>query len=353
MPFDRPPPQDILQRIQAEIDIALPGADARVRRSVEGVMARVLAMSMHELYGYLGWASRQILPDSAEAEFLERHASLWGVFRKSAAAASGAVTFTGTDGAIVPAGSLLTRSDDSAYITLSDIAIAGGSGTGSVVATLAGAESNAVSGTRLRLSAPVAGVASEAPVQAGGLSGGADAEDDAALRARVIERIRQPPHGGAAFDYIVWALEVPGVTRAWVWPEQYGPGTLAISFVMDEKVGTILPSAGEVAAVQAYIDARRPVTADPTVIAPTALPVDFIVHLNPNSLSVQTAVRAEIEDFFRREAKPGGTLFVSRMREAISAAVGEFDHILVAPAGNVVAGFGQMPVPGTYTFAGI
>lgn len=353
MPFDRPTPATILARIQAEIDIALPGADARIRRSVEGVLAKVLAMSSHELYGFLDWNSRQILPDTAESEFLERHASLWGITRKAASPAIGTVQFTGTSGAIIPAGSTIVRNDDAAYTVDADITIAAGTGTGTVTAVTGGAGGNAAAGTKARLSSPIAGVVSEGVVQSGGLSGGADTEDDESLRARVIARIRQQPHGGAAFDYVTWAMEIPGVTRAWVWPEQYGAGTVAVTFVMDDKAGSIIPSGPEVAAVQEHIDALRPVTADVTVFAPIAAPVDFEVHLNPNSLAVQASVQAEIEDFLRREAVPGGTLYLSRLNEAISAAAGEFDHVLVAPAANVVSDFGDLATAGTFTWAGL
>ena len=58
-----------------------------------------------------------------------------------------------------------------------------------------------------------------------GIAGGADEQSDLLLLQRVLARLRQPPHGGADFDYIRWALEVPGVTRAWVYPLELGAGT--------------------------------------------------------------------------------------------------------------------------------
>lgn len=354
MPFDRPSPTEILQRIQAEIDIAIPGADARLRRSVESVIARVLAMAAHEMFGYLDWNSRQILPDSAEAEYLARHAALWGIERKAATAAGGSITFSGTDGSVIPAGSVLRRSDTLEYALAADVTIAAGTGTGTVSASSAGADGNADIGTKLSLVSPVAGVETSVSViddgSGGGLTGGTDTETDSALRVRVIERIQEPPQGGADFDYVSWAKEVAGVTRAWVYPLQLGLGTVEVIFVMDNKVGTIVPSASEVEAVQDHIDAVRPVTADVTVAAPTPVEVDFEIHVSPNSVAIQTAIKAELEDFFKREAVPGGTLWLSRINEAISAATGEFDHILVSPAANVEMDFGELPVVGDYTW---
>jgi len=86
MPFDRPSPFAIRDRLAAEVELALPGADARLRRSMEEVLVRVIAVGSHELHGHLDWISRQILPDTAEDAELARHAAIWGVARLAAAA---------------------------------------------------------------------------------------------------------------------------------------------------------------------------------------------------------------------------------------------------------------------------
>ena len=98
MPFSRPSPAEIRNRMAAEIAVALPGADARLRRSMEEVLVRSIAIASHELHGHLEWAAQQILPDTAEDEVLARHAAIWGLTRIAATTAIGAVTFTGTPG---------------------------------------------------------------------------------------------------------------------------------------------------------------------------------------------------------------------------------------------------------------
>lgn len=188
---------------------------------------------------------------------------------------------------------------------------------------------------------------------AGLLSGGADVETDDALRARLLARIQQPPHGGASYDYTAWALEVPGVTRAWVYPAELGLGTVTLRFVRDnDGTGTaIIPDAGEVAAVQAYIDARRPVTAQLTVVAPAAVPLNFTIQgLVPATLTVQAAVQAELADLLLREAVPGGIILLSHIRAAISAAAGETDYVLTAPLSNVTNSTGNMSTMGSITW---
>ena len=43
---------------------------------------------------------------------------------------------------------------------------------------------------------------------------------------------------------------------------------------------------------------------------------------------------AELRDLIQREAIPGGTLLISHIREAISVAAGEQEHVLSSPTEN-------------------
>ncbi|MBI1214560.1 MAG: baseplate J protein [Alphaproteobacteria bacterium] len=356
MSFNTPSPADILTRLQGEIDIALAGADARVRRSVEAVLAKMLTMAEYELYRYLYWISRQILVDQADDDMLDRHGDIWGIPRTAATAATGPVRLTGTNGTVIAAGTELQRTDGVEYTLDADVTIAAGIGDGTVTASVAAAAGDADEGVKLTMISPVAGANGDVTVQAPGLSGGNDIESDTDYRTRILERIQSPPSGGSKTDYVEWAKEVSGVTRVWVYPLQLGDGTVEIMFVMDNKTDTIIPTAEEVAAVQDYIDgdAVRPVTADVTVAAPTAVPVDLTINLNPNTVAVQTAVTAELTDFFKRESEPGGTLYLSRINEAISAAAGEFDHAIAlldgAAAADVARSFGELSTLGDITW---
>ena len=130
----------------------------------------------------------------------------------------------------------------------------------------------------------------------------------------------------------------------------YGVGTLAVLFVRDDDA-SLIPDAGEVAAVQSYLDSVRPVTAQVTALAPTAKPVSFTIAVTPGTAAVKAAVEAELRDLIRRDAAPGETLLISRIREAISRAAGESDHVLTAPAGNVTTTAIEMCTFGAITWA--
>jgi uncharacterized phage protein gp47/JayE len=345
--FSRPSLADIIQRVRNDVLSRL-STDDVLRRADAEVYARVMGGVAHGLYGFIEWLSDQVIYDTAELEYLERWCSIWGISRKAAAVATGSITFTVQAGSVIPSGTLLQALDGVQYQTTADAVIAAPTATAPVSAVLAAAAGNRATGQSLSLVSPVVGVQTTAT--AGELSGGADIETDDALRARLLARIQQPPHGGASYDYIAWALEVSGVTRAWVYPAELGLGTVTVRFVRDLDA-TPIPDAGEVAAVQAFIDVRRPVTAQVTVVAPAAVPINFQIQgLTPSNATVQAAVQAELQDLLLRESVPGGTILLSHIRAAISAAAGETDYVLVSPAANVTNTTGNMSTMGTITW---
>lgn len=350
MPFTRPTLADLVTRTLSDTTSRL-SVDALLRRADAEVLARVLAGTAHGLYGYIDWLSRQILPDMAESEWLDRHASLWlQNGRKPAATASGSINFAGVDGSLIPVGTLLTTANGVQVKTAADVTISAGIGTATAVAVVAGASGNLPAGLSLALVSPVYGVQSTATVSSSGFTGGADIESDDSLRERIISRIQQPPHGGAEHDYIAWALEAPGVTRAWCYPREMGLGTVTVRFMRDGDVNPI-PDAAAVAAVQAYIDVLRPVTASVYVVAPIAVPLNFTISATPNTQAVRDAIKAELQDLLLREAEPGATILLSHIREAISIAAGEINYVMSAPAADVTHTTGQMAVMGTITWA--
>lgn len=350
MPFARPTLQEIRTRVEADVAGRL-GLSVLLPRSVLQVLAAVVAGAAHQLHGHLDWLADQIFPDTADADHLERLASIWGVTRKPAAFASGSVEFTGGAGILIPAGTLVQRSDGAQFATAADATISGGAAAAEVEATAAGAAGNTPGGTILSLVSPIAGIVGVVTVAGDGLVDGADMESDEELRFRLLSRIQEPPQGGSASDYETWALQVAGVTRAWSYPEYLGPGTVGLTFVVDNDPDGLIPDAGQVAEVQAYIDERRPVTADVTVFAPVAVPLDFDITLVPDTSAVRGAVEAALLDLIRREARPGGTLLLSHIREAISTAAGETDHELNGPSANVVSDPGDLSTMGMITWS--
>lgn len=354
MPFARPTLTEIIDRVIADISSRIVGVESAVlRRSLLGILGRAEAGAVHLLYGYIDWVSSQVLPDTADYDYLVRWCRIWGVLPNAATFSTGQVTFTGTNGTTIPDGTIVQRQDGVQYATQGDVTITGGTATATVLAVVAGADGDMAAGAAVFLLQPIAGVQATATVAAGGIVDGEDADSEAnkeRLLNRLLKRIQNPPQGGSATDYEQWALAVPGVTRAWVYPLEMGAGTVTVRFVRDDDAGGIIPDAGEVNEVQEYIDLLRPVTAEVFVVAPVAVPLNMTIKLQPNNAQVQAAVAAELQDLITRDAVPGGTILISRLREAVSIAAGEENNQIVTPTADVTHTTGQMAVLGTITW---
>jgi uncharacterized phage protein gp47/JayE len=343
MTFQRPTVSELVRRTRNDVVSRLSRDDV-LRRDDAEVYARVMAGVAHGLYGNLSWLANQLIYDTAEAEFLERWASIWKIPRRPAAAATGTVTFTMQAGAGVPEGTLLKALDDVQYQTTEDAAQ---DGTAQVECLIPSAAGNRMAGEILGMVSPIRGVHPD--VLAGTLSGGSNAESDDSLRERLLMRIQQQPQGGALHDYIAWALEVPGVTRVWPSPEEPETGFVTVRFVRDDDVDMI-PSMDDVQKVYDHIDTLKPVQAKLVVVAPIPESLFFEISLTPDTLATREAVENELRDLLFREAAPGATILLSHIKSAISLAFGEIDHTLVQPTGNVTHGKGRIAVFGGITW---
>lgn len=352
MAFTRPTLQQLITRAESDLVSRLQITSTVLRRALVRILARVWAGAVHGLHGHVEWASRQFFAISADTEYLDLHGAELAIERKAAEYAAGNVTFTGSNATDIPIDTRLVRQDGVEYRTTAIGTIASGSATIAIEAVDAGIASNADAGVVLSLVSPIAGVSAIATIAAGGCANGIDTETDDDYRARILARKRNPPHGGNANDYVSWATDVSGVTRAWVYENYMGAGTVGVTFVLDALVN-IIPDSAKVAEVQAYIDApgRRPLCAQVDVFAPIAAPLNLTIAVLPDTSAVRAAVAAEIEDLLLREGQPGATLLLSHIHEAISTAAGEVDHDLVSPLADIPHDPSELPVLGTITWA--
>lgn len=349
MPLTKPTVRELTAQTEAHLASRL-GVGALFPRSVLYVLARVMAGSTYHLFARLEWVWRQLWEDTADGAELERRASICGIYRKPASAAEITVTFTGT-AASIASGVRVRRVDGVEFVTTEAGTFVLGATTVAATAAEAGAAANSNIATPLTLTSPILNV-NTAAVVASLETSGADREDDEALRARVLQRKRNPPHGGAPADYIAWALEVPGVTRVWVQRAYPEPGSVGVTFVLDNDPSDIIPSPSKVAEVQAYIDPRAPATAFPIVYAPGTVAVDVEIALTVDTQAIRDAVESSLGEFFTRSADAGGsTVYLSQIREAISTAAGEVDHTLVDPVADTTVPVGSIATLGTVTFS--
>jgi uncharacterized phage protein gp47/JayE len=70
-------------------------------------------------------------------------------------------------------------------------------------------------------------------------------------------------------------------------------------------------------------------------VIPTLEPIDIEIQLNPDTPEIRASIQMSLESFMRQQASPGGSILISKLREAISTAAGEDDHTLISPVANI------------------
>lgn len=367
MAFAIPSLRDLVERARLNFRAHLPGTDAWLWPNNINPSAKVMAGLTHEAFGFADYIARQKFALTADGDNLDMHGAELGLSRRSATVSAGDVVFTASTALTVAEGAILARSDSVTYRAGAAGALAApGTLTLPVVSEANGKATIAVAGTSLTASSGVVGTAAIA-VGSGGLVGGGDLEGDEPFRERILFRKRNVPQGGSAADYVMWASEVPGVTRVFVERLWAGPGTVRVFPLFDDDYPGGIAPAGRILQVADYLETLRPAGAALTVSAPNAATIDVVVSgLSPNSPTVQEAVRAEMRAAFRRRGRVSGIdetfasmpylaspLSFSRswLWQAAANATGEQAHGIAAPPADIAIPSGSIPVLGSVTFS--
>lgn len=372
--FSIPTLAGLVEMARKSLRSYLKGTDAWIWPNNMAVAAKVMGGVGSEIMGFAANIRRDMFALTAVGDALESHGAQIGIVRRPAAPASGPVTLTVPGAVTVAAGAIFTRGDGFQYAAATATSLPGaGTLDVAVIARLDGKAGNAIEGAPLTITSGVTGTATAA-VGSGGIADGEEIEEDgeaftsdlATLRGRVLFRKRNPPHGGAPSDYVLWGTSVSGVTRVFVERRWIGAGTVRVFVLMDDRYPDGIPSPADVARVDDVIQLLAPAGASVTTSAPIAVPVNVVINsLQPNTPDVQQAVRAELADAFRRLSAVAGNdtphdgmpylatpQSFSRewIGQAISNASGSKRHILVAPAADTALTSGHIATLGTVTF---
>jgi uncharacterized phage protein gp47/JayE len=357
MPWTTPTLRAVRETVRGEVTTAL-GRASFVGNSVLRVMADAMAALAHLTLRYLDWVALQLLPDTAEHEWLDRHGTIWlsnadgSKGRKAGTFASGTVTMTGVTGIILDAGTRLSGSDNWPYETTAPVYVTDAGAPVAVRALNPGAGGNRTTGDVLSLDTAVSGVNGTAPVVA--LDGGTDPETDDELRTRVLFRIQQPPMGGDADDYVAWTLQVPGVTRAWCSPLEMGIGTVTVRFMMDDLRADNdgFPTEDDCRTVAAYLDTVRPVAVkDFYVVAPIQQPIDCqITQLVTDNEDTRAGIETSLRAMLHELAAPGQTIYEAWKSFAIMSAPNVDSFLLINATDDVMPSPGHMAVLGSIIY---
>ena len=233
-----------------------------------------------------------VFADTAVGEYLDRCVEAHGLSRKPATSTVRKMTTS----AAVPVGSRWGI-NDLVYKVTEEI----GSTEYHVTCETAGIIGNHYTGELQ----PLSNVSGVTATLADVITPGVEAETDSALRDRFYQKVRLPATSGNAYHYKLWALQVPGVGDARVFPLDSGPGTVGVLIVdTDKKINKSLE-----AEVSAYIETVRPIGASVTVGSPdpASVAVTANVLLDGSKLigEVQESFKGLLAEYLR------GLVFVS------------------------------------------
>ena len=311
-----------------------------------------VAAQVYGLYVQAEWLSRQCFPQTAQGEWLDRHAALRGLERREALKAQGMLRFSvdaaaGAD-LTIPAGTVCATAGLVRFETVEEAVLPAGN-TWVEVPALAvepGGAGNVPAGSILSMVVPPVGVSR--CVNAAPFAGGADAESDESLRARVMETYRRMPNGANAAFYEQTALSFDQVVSAAVLPRSRGIGTV------DVVVATMdgLPGAELLEALADHFRQRREIAVDVEVKAPTVKPVDVTVKVKAAEgaapQEVKTNVEGALRDFFSGE-RLGRDVLVAQLYKLVFDREGVDNCTVEAPAADVAVSAGELPRLGTLT----
>lgn len=292
--------------------------------------------------------------ENTPSKYLDLRCAEIGITRKPAVKAIGQVTFTGTDGTVIPVGTRVSTDDVAPiyFVTTEEGMIIGGSVMVTAEAETAGSAGNVAANKITLVVGDLAGVASVTNPQA--FDGGADEESDEALLQRYYDRVQKPITSGNANHYRQWALEVSGVGDAKVYPVWNGPGTVKVVLLNVEKTGAPQSIIDEVAA---HIENVRPIGATVTVVGAMEVPIDVSATL---TLAMgKTLIDAQIEfeslfiEYLKTLAFADPVVRYSKIASLLldcPSVVDYSDLTMNGGTDNVIVADGSVAVKGTVIF---
>jgi len=283
--------EDLKQRILGRFTTDLQTREGSFTNDVISALALELCNCYHSIAALLP----MFYLDDTSGEYIDQQAAAFAVSRKSGTRATCSITFTGTDGATVPAGAVYYSQTGLAYTLNAAVTIAAGTATGTLTAENVGDEYNISAG---EITAALTNYSGVAGFSNGTATGGTDAETDTGLLSRYLNQMRRAPTSGNPYHYQQWAESVDGVGAARIVSKWDGPGTVKVILAsgdmepVDETVR---------AAAAAYIATQRPVGPMVTVVSAAAHNLAVVATVTIDGTTtlavVQVLLQAAMESY--------------------------------------------------------
>jgi uncharacterized phage protein gp47/JayE len=273
MAFEMQHKDDIQQRMKADLRRLSDHADYEGSFSRDVINAN--SVEFENTYAEMRLMMEASFASTAWGDYLTARCAEFGVDRKAAVRAKGAVTFTGTQGAIVPVGSIVAVKGGVQFTTDKAVTLdGGGKGTVKVTCAETGTRGNVQEHTITAIPISIAGVTGVDNDSA--TQDGAEEETDEELFKRYYVIVRTPATSGNKYHYYNWAMSIAGIGACRVVSIWNGAGTVKVIVVNAQ----MQPAGSDlIKTVADYIESVRPIGADVTVVSPVPKAVNITVDI--------------------------------------------------------------------------
>lgn len=287
--------------------------------------------------------------DTTYGSFLDSKVLESGVVRNPAVKAKGVIKFTGDNGFLIPAGTVVYTTNDIRFLTDANVTISGGIALANITAEVAGFIGNVPANAITQSSISTVTCTNEQET-----FDGADIETDAALLERYLKKVKTPSVSGNIYDYMDWATSVSGIGYAKVSPLWNGNGTVKVIVVDDNKNPV---TAEKIVEVFNKIETERPIGATVTVESATNkvinIAADITVQSDQTIAGATTLITQKIEEYFSEAGFVDPDIKHSKIGAIILQVQGVTDYTnltLNGVSSNVVLATNEVPALGTVTF---
>ena len=311
-----------------------------------------LAAQIYSLQIQADWVKRQAFPQTAEGEFLDRHAELRGLTRKEATAARGVVRFfageAGQEARVIPAETVCMTAGLVRFSTLEEAVLAEGElyVDVPVEAVNPGEAGNVAAGAVDTMAVAPVGIASCTNQEA--CTGGTDREEDEKLRGRILATFQRLPNGANCAFYEREALSFDEVAAAVVIPRPRGVGTVDV--VVTSHSG--LPGEELLEKLTAFFEERREIAVDVQVREPQTVGVNVSVAVTAKEGADLEQVKAVVESKLREQFDGrmlGRDVLLAWLGNLVYGCEGVANYALTAPAADLLVAEDVLPVLGSLT----
>lgn len=309
-----------------------------------------LAAQVYALYVQADWVVRQTFPQTAEGEYLDRHAQLRGLERKQAVAAQGTVRFTAGETSAeersIPEGTVCMTAGLVRFETTRPGVLEPGALTVDVPvrALVPGAAGNVSPEAIVSMAVAPMGIRSCTNPEA--CAGGVDQETDETLRERVLDTFRRLPNGANAAFYEQEALSFDQVAAAAVVPRPRGTGTVDVVVATTSGI----PGQELLDELTAYFEAMREIAVEVRVRAPETVTVDVSVRIAPQEDAEFEQTAAGVEQAVRgwfTGRLLGQSVLLAQLGNLVYQCEGVANYSITAPAADIPVAANVLPVLGT------